>query len=546
MNNFHLIKRSFLTVLATFLLMSYPSCKNKIREDKSRPNILIAISDDQSFPHTSFAGSKFVKTPGFDRIANSGVYFSNCIAGSPGCAPSRSALVTGRHHWQNEQSGQHAAGWFKKYVPYVDILEASEYYTGSTGKGVSPFRYARDENDSLLRFGDAAGKKFNKYRYEPGSPGDTRTAGGISDIDYYKNFEYFMSQRQDGEPFCFWYGAKEPHRAYEKDSWIRNGKKLEDAEVPGFLPDNALVRGDLLDYAVEIEWFDSHLVKMLNYLDSIGELDNTIVIVTSDNGMPFPRAKANAYEYGIHVPLAISYPSGISGGRIVQDPVGFEDFAPTLLELTGTSPEGMKPISGNSFAGILTTDKSGKIDTTRKYVFSGRERHSSSRWKNLGYPQRAIRSDEYLFIWNMKPERYPAGAPQSYSDESKTRLNPMYGINEEGVHISDQAFTDIDACPTKSFLVENYQNKIIGSYFELATGLRPEYELYNIKIDPSCLINLYKKSEYAGIGKEMHTALMKELVRTEDPRVTGPEKDIFDTYPRYSPMRYFPKPYWAK
>ena len=117
------------------------SCKPNKQKPKQRPNILFAISDDQSWLHTSFAGSDWVRTPAFDRIATNGIYFTNCYAGSPGCAPSRSALVTGRYHWQNEQAGQHAAGWLDKYVPFVDLLEHNGYHTGYTGKGVGPFEY---------------------------------------------------------------------------------------------------------------------------------------------------------------------------------------------------------------------------------------------------------------------------------------------------------------------------------------------------------------------------------------------------------------------
>lgn len=115
----------------------------------------------------------------------------------------------------------------------------------------------------------------------------------------------------------------------------------------------------MLDYAVEIEWADSHLYKMLNYLDSIGELDNTIVMVTADNGMPFPRAKANCFEYGVHVPLAISYPKGFPGKRQVDDLIGFVDIAPTILELAGVKPDGMLPISGRSIVNILRSEKMG-------------------------------------------------------------------------------------------------------------------------------------------------------------------------------------------
>ncbi len=401
-----------LSVGSSFLMAACQTRKDDNNENSRRPNVLIAIADDQSFAHTSFAGCRFVSTPGFDRVAENGIYFANCYAASPGSAPSRGALVTGRYPWQNEQSGQHASSWMKKYVPFVDLLTADGYHTGFTGKGVDPFQYARDESDSLWREGNAAGKPYNSIQYGRDVP-DTRATRGIGRIDYFSNFKAFMRERDQAEPFYFWYGASEPHRGYEKGSWRRFKKCLPMAEVPGFLPDNDEIRGDLLDYAVEIEWFDNHLEKMLNYLDSIGELDNTIVIVTADNGMAFPRAKANCLEYGVHVPLAISYPKGFPGNRIVDDPVGFVDFAPTILEMTGTSSKGMMPISGRSIAHILKSTESGHVDRTRKQVYVGRERHSSSRWNNLGYPQRTIRSAGYLLIWNMKPERWPAGDPQA-------------------------------------------------------------------------------------------------------------------------------------
>lgn len=225
----HLYRSLILSFVGMAVL---PACGKREKQEAVRPNILIAIADDQSFAHTGFAGCRFVNTPGFDRIARNGIFFSNCYAGSPGSAPSRSSIVTGRYHWQNENSGQHASCWLKKYVPFVDELNANGYYTGFTGKGVEPFRYARDADDSLLRVENAAGKAFNRYSYKKGTPEDERTAGGISGTDYYANFKDFMSQRKEGEPFYFWYGAHEPHRGYEPDSWKRNGKDLSTADVP--------------------------------------------------------------------------------------------------------------------------------------------------------------------------------------------------------------------------------------------------------------------------------------------------------------------------
>lgn len=537
MKNFIAHRRMVMLPCFLLFLLIFTQCKQN-----KRPNILFAISDDQSFAHTSFAGCDFVNTPAFDRVATEGIYFNNCVAGSPGCAPSRSTIATGRYHWQNEQSGQHASSWLLKHVPFIDLLEGNGYITGRTGKGVSPFRYARDEKDSLWRKTDAGGIEHSSIVYKGGSPDDERTANKIDSKNYFANFKYFMDSVRGEKPFFFWYGAKEPHRSYEQDSWIRNNKKLEDVKVPDFFPDHGIVRGDLLDYAVEIEWFDLHLQRMLTYLEEIGELENTIVMVTADNGMPFPRAKANGYEYGVHVPMAVRFPKNFPGGRRVDDPVSFADIAPTILELTETSPNGMMPISGKSILNILRSNKEGEVDATKKYVFSGRERHSSSRYLNWGYPQRVIRSKDFLLTWNIKYDRWPAGAPQRLVPGTTDELYPLYGIDEDGIHHSPWAFTDIDAAPTKSFIIENKDEDGMGKYFEWAHAKRPEFELFDIKTDPYCLNNLSSNTQYADVEKEMKEALMQELNNSKDPRVVGPDKEVFDSYIRYSPMREFPNP----
>ncbi|SFW77272.1 uncharacterized sulfatase [Sinomicrobium oceani] len=516
------------------------SCQHK-KTAAERPNILFVISDDQSFAHTSFTGSTFVNTPAFDRIAREGVYFSNCIAGSPGCAPSRSSIVTGRYPWQNEQSGQHASSWSRKYIPFIDALEKGGYSTGRTGKGVGPFQYARDEHDSLWRATNAGGIAHSDIKHDKKENLEGYT-DKISATDYYENFRYFMENIKGDKPFFFWYGAHEPHRAYEKGSWKRMGKRPEDVQVPGFLPDNEEVRGDLLDYAVEIEWFDRHLGYILKYLADTGELENTMVIVTSDNGKPFPRAKANTYEYGIHVPMAIRYPAKFPGGRIVEDPVSFVDIAPTILEVARTNPGAMMPITGKSFLGILTSDREGYVKEADTYAFSGRERHSSSRYKNRGYPQRAIRSRDFLYIWNMRPERWPAGAPRKYDPKDTLQLLPVNGVGDDGKYIPQSAYTDIDDCPAKTYLLEHAGDEAIKPFLDLAVRKRPEFELYAIKTDPYCLENLAGMPEFAADEQKLRQELTDELKRTEDPRVVGPDKEIFDRYKRYSPLRKFPEP----
>jgi uncharacterized sulfatase len=202
----------------------------------------------------------------------------------------------------------------------------------------------------------------------------------------------------------------------------------------------------------------------------------------------------------------------------------------------------MLPITGISIRNILESSAEGTVDPSKAYVFSGRERHSSSRYQNWGYPQRIIRSKDHLLIWNMKPDRWPAGAPQRINPENENELFPLYGIDQDGVHHSEWAFTDVDAAPTKSFIIENREDESVKPFFEATFEKNPEVLLYDISSDPECMNNLADDPEYAEIREELREALLAELRDTKDPRVVGPDPEVFDSYVRYSPMREFPEP----
>ncbi|MGI9242771.1 MAG: sulfatase family protein [Verrucomicrobiales bacterium] len=478
-----------------------------------RPNILIMMSDDQSFPHTSAYGSEMVTTPNFDRIARDGVLFNNAFCAAPGCSPSRAAFLTGRHIWQIEHAGTHASSFGKEYLTFMDLLAAAGYATGYTGKGWGPGNFR------------AGGRSQN-----PAGPAFAAKRG-----DYPAGFEAFLEQRTAGQPFCFWFGSHDPHRSYEKGSGVKSGKTLAQAEVPGFLPDTPEIRNDLLDYALEIERFDSDCGKMLKLLEATGELDNTLIIITSDNGMPFPYAKANCNEFGTHMPLAISWKLGFPAGRKLDDLVGFVDLTATLHELTGIHAPDAYPLAGHSLLATLSSTRSGLVDEERDAVFSGRERHSSSRFNTLSYPQRSIRTQRHLLIKNFKPERWPAGPSRKLSGKPGSRLGPK-----------DGGFHDIDACPSLSFLIKQQNDPEIGRFFHLAVDRRPGLELYDIADDPACLNNLSgQPGMVAEIQQDLVSRLDAQLKATRDPRATG-DGDIFETYPRYSGIRWFPEPDWAK
>lgn len=481
---------------------------------KPRPNILIAISDDQSFAHTSAAGCRAVRTPAFDTVAREGVFFRNGFAASPGCSPSRAAFLTGRHTWQLEEAGTHASSFPRKYVCFPDLLEADGYLVGYTGKGWGPgnFRISgRPRNP--------AGTEYQKCKLKPPHP-------GIGNNDYAENFRDFLADRKGGQPFCFWYGATEPHRDYEKGAGLKSGKRLDDAEVPPFLPDTPDVRSDILDYCDEIEWFDLHLARMLKQLKEAGELDNTMIIVTGDNGMPFPRAKANCYEYGIHVPLAIRWGAGAPGGRSVDDLVGFVDLTATILDVAGVKAPADYPISGQSIVSILGSNAQGQVDPARRVAWAARERHSSSRYNNGCYPQRALRTARFLYIRNLEPDRWPAGDPREIKADGL--LGPVNG-----------AYYDIDLGPTRDLLLQHADDPVLGRFFNLAVAKRPVEELFDIVADPGCLRNLAAEPEFAQTKRELSRQMDEYLWKTGDPRSLG-NGSIWESYPRYSGIRKFP------
>ena len=166
----------------------------------------------------------------------------------------------------------------------------------------------------------------------------TPPASFISNIDYFENFRLFLNGKSDKEAFFFWVGGHEPHRAYEYKVGINKGNKALDEidQVPGYWPDSDNVKTDILDYAFEIEYFDQHLVKIIEELEKQNLMDNTIIVVTSDNGMPFPRVKGQVYPFDNRLPLAIRWGKGIKNpGRVISDFFSFSDFAPTFLDLAG-------------------------------------------------------------------------------------------------------------------------------------------------------------------------------------------------------------------
>ena len=397
-----------------------------------------------------------------------------------------------------EEAANHWPYYPSKFKTFVEVLGENGYWVGSVGKGWAPGNPGKINGKER----ELTGPKFNECKLTPPTT-------GISNNDYTKNFEAFLEKRPEGMPFCFWYGSYEPHRRYEFESGIKKGKKnISDInEVPHFWPDVDTIRKDMLDYAYEIEYFDIHLQRMLQKLDEIGELNNTLVLVTSDNGMPFPRAKSDVYEYSNHMPLAVMWSNGIKKpGRVVSDYVSFIDFAPTFLKLVDINAQknGMQPITGRSLTEIFFSGKDGTIIPERDFILVGKERHDVGRPNDQGYPVRGIINKDYLYLHNFKPDRWPEGNPET-------------------------GYLCCGGSPTKTHILDTRRKKGVLKYWQLSFGKRPEEELYNIKNDPFCMNNLAQDKNYTRLKTDLQIKMNQMLIEQHDPRVLG-NGYIFDNY----------------
>ncbi len=497
-----------LGLLAGFTLHATEKSQSETRSKvANHPNILFCIADDQSFPHAGAYGCKWVKTPAFDRVAKQGLLFTNAYTPNAKCAPSRSSIITGRNSWQLEEAGNHVCYFPDKFKSFFEVLkEKTDYVLGFTGKGVAPVTVTKGR--------ELTGASWDASKLSP-------PTSGINKNDYAANFKSFLDHKPAEKPFCFWYGGFEPHRPYEAGSGINKGSKspTEIERVPGFWPDDAVVRSDMLDYAFEIEYFDLHLQIMIEMLQVRGELENTLIVVTSDNGMPFPRCKGTEYELSNHMPLAIMWPAGIANpGRNISDYVSFIDFAPTFLELAGiTDPmaAGMQKIQGKSLTPIFSSQKEGRIIADRNYVLLGQERHDVGRPDDVGYPVRSIMHEGMLYIHNFEPDRWPM-------------CNPETG------------YLNTDGSPTKTHILTmrcDGENQI---FWQLCFGKKDSEELYDVRKDPDCLNNLIHSPALADLAGKLKQQLFDQLRQQGDPRMFGNGR-IFDQYPYAGPEKDFYK-----
>lgn len=471
-------KKPVQTFFFFLLLGLITACKPAEKTIDSKPNILFILADDWSYPFASIYGDTTLRTPNLDKLAEMGVVFDHAFCASPSCTPSRSAILTGKYPHKLGEGVNLVGKLDTAETTYVDLLKKNGYAVAFERKGWAP-------------------GKFQKMGYRENPAG------------YQQEFGAFLDSLGTAKPFCFWWGTTDPHRPYERGHGRRVGIDSTKIAVPKFLPDLPDVRGDLADYFAEIERIDQEVGQLLKTLEAKGILENTMIVITSDNGMPFPHAKANLYDYGTRVPLLISFPKQFKRNRRSETFVNLIDLMPTFLEVAGVPLP--KDLDGISLVPVLT----GKKQQHREEVFLERERHCMCRKNELGfpgYPMRAIRTKEYLYILNLRPQRMPAGDPTIPGTPSE------YG--------------DVDGGPTKAYMMDHATDDNVRTFFQIGFDKRLREELYDVKADPFNVNNLAQYPKYERLKKNLQMKLDIWMSQNEDPRWHGGGDEI-DRYPTY-------------
>lgn len=463
-------RRQFLKNAVGTLFLSQLETLATVKSQNTLPrrNILLIISDDLGLD-TALYGNKTVATPQLERLAQQGTLFTNAYATVSSCSPSRSVMLSGLHGHTNGcyglAHGIHHQSSFDWVESMPKVLRAMGYRVRLIGKNhvapeeVYPFESPENKfsgNRAVKEMADAAAMFF---------------------------------QEEDDRPFLLVVGNSDPHK--DAEGGFANNQNytdvdkvviaLDDIEVPPYLSDTAEVRQELADYYQATHRLDQGVGFVLEALEKVGRLEETLVIFTSDNGMPFPGAKTNLYDPGIHLPLLIRSPLQLERGVVNNALVSFVDILPTVLEWV--SGETTYELPGRSLLPILEQEMPEDWDEIyASHVFHG---------ITFYYPMRAVRTREFKLIWNLAHQLpYPIAS------------DVVRGATWQAALSTGQL-----------------GNKQLETYLQ-----RPEYELFALESDPLELANLAYDPNYQTVFEDLKNRLLTKLQETNDPWLSYSEK----------------------
>lgn len=344
-----------------------------------RPNFLFILTDDQRWDAMGCMGHPFLQTPNIDRIRGEGALFTNAFVTTSLCAPSRASILTGccasRHGINTNDRGDFDP---QKTPHFPLLLQAAGYKTGFVGKWhLGNDDYPRKGFDYWLGF-KGQGRYFNPQVNENGKR--FKEKGYVTDI----LTEYalgFLHRQMKDTPFCLYLSHKAVHSRFEpaprhkslypnenipepasyrdnlenKPAWQRRKARFvirSNEKIPGSIPVNAPWTGSstLMNYMRTLSAVDEGIGKILGKLETMGELDNTVIVFSSDNGYMMSEHrygdKRLAYEESIRIPMLMRFPKLVKAGTSVDKMVLNIDIAPTFLDIAGVKiPDSVQGMS---------------------------------------------------------------------------------------------------------------------------------------------------------------------------------------------------------
>jgi arylsulfatase A-like enzyme len=436
-----------------------------------RPNILLLLSDDHSYPFVSCYGNENVKTPTLDALAAAGMKFHRFFTAAPQCVPSRAALMTGRSPVAARMT-RFSSPLPRDEITFPELLrEQAGYYTGVCGRSY--------HLDGSARTGPATARVFQEHNlktfadrvdYLRTGP-DAQVAGQAAE---------FLDGKPKDKPFFLWANFSDPHHVWNAPAEFRPDPAA--LKLPAHWPDLPGMREQLADYCAEVNRVDRTIAGVLELLAQRGFADNTLVVLAGDNGAALPHGKGSLYDPGSNVPLIVRWPGVVAAGGESRALLSGEDLAPTLLAAAGLQPH--PRMSGVSFLPLLK----GEPHTPRKFIFVERGPHGSApvtvNMRSSGYDlSRAVRSARYKFIYNCTPW-IPYGPVDSAGGAAWQEIQEAHAAGQLAAGVS-------------------------ATYF---TTPRPVYELYDLEADPSELTNLSGEREHAAVEQELREALAEKMI----------------------------------
>jgi N-sulfoglucosamine sulfohydrolase len=514
------------------------------------PNIVFFLADDWGRVASCYADpnspsvNDVVKTPNIDRLAKEGVRFNNAFFDCPQCTPSRAAIASGSYFWrcgsnaflngtdwQDKTKNSNPPDPFTSLPRFPSLLAKAGYATAKSFKTIDfkPTIPGTAGFHSYLRYGIhvSAGKSASEKQ--------TRRQAVIDQTR--ESLQNVLTHCPPEKPFFYVFGPINTHRPFVPGSgqalWEIHPDSLK-GKLPAYLPDVPEVRTDFADYLGEVQALDLMVGIFMEELEKSGRAENTLIVLTGDNGMPgVPHGKTQLYDLGTRAPLFMRWPAKIAPNQTLDAFVTLKDLAATFLEAGGLTPP--STLDARSLMPLLLAGKNGTAASPRDAAIFGRERHSeNTRTGNLPYPARAIRTAEFLYIRNFKPERWPFGEPI----ESGKSLAEDAALNSDYSRHQTAPFRDMDAGLTKGWLMENRSTAEGAAYYQATFAPRPLEELYDVRKDPDQLHNLADSPAHQPHLKQLAARLLKVQQDTHDPRL----ENAFDHPPYVESIHRSSKP----